>query len=152
MVPGREKASMMAPAVEQAPPAPPPSQGPAERSGAGPEEGGGRRRRPGRRTAVERREAVLALLAGKASVDQIAREYGVHPETVDGWKKDAIAAIEEALRRGDARNPRERELALENRKLKAALTDISVERALLGRALEEWKNQSRPSRPRRSRA
>ena len=35
------------------------------------------RGRPGRRSVEERRDAVLALLAGKASVDVLAKKYGV---------------------------------------------------------------------------
>lgn len=40
--------------------------------------------RPGRRTVEERQQAVLDLLAGKASVDQLARRLGVLPATVEG--------------------------------------------------------------------
>ena len=35
-----------------------------------------RRGRPGRRTAAERKQAVLQLLAGKATLDQLARRFG----------------------------------------------------------------------------
>jgi len=42
------------------------------------------RGRPGRRSATERREAVMALLSGKSSADQLARQYGVHIDTVLG--------------------------------------------------------------------
>ena len=36
-----------------------------------------RRGRPGRRSAEDRRDAVLQLLSGKATVDQLAMRYGV---------------------------------------------------------------------------
>jgi transposase-like protein len=42
------------------------------------------RARPGRRTVEERQRAVLELMAGKATVDQIARRLGVHASTVEG--------------------------------------------------------------------
>jgi transposase-like protein len=35
---------------------------------------------PGRRSVEDRQHVVLELLAGKASVDQLARRYGVNPE------------------------------------------------------------------------
>ena len=41
------------------------------------------RARPGRRTTEERMQAVLALLSGKATVDQLAARHGVLPSTID---------------------------------------------------------------------
>ncbi len=71
------------------------------------------RGRPGRRSVAEKRQAVLSLLSGKASVDQLARQYGVSAETVVGWRDQALVGIEEVLARGDSRTPRERELERE---------------------------------------
>jgi hypothetical protein len=42
------------------------------------------RGRPGRPAVEDRTEAVLALLAGKASVDQLAMRDGVRKETIEG--------------------------------------------------------------------
>jgi transposase-like protein len=39
------------------------------------------RGRPGRRTTEERTQAVLELLSGKASVDQLASRFGVQAST-----------------------------------------------------------------------
>ncbi|MGC3998577.1 MAG: hypothetical protein QM767_14370 [Anaeromyxobacter sp.] len=58
------------------------------------------RGRPGRRSAEDRRRAVLELLGGKATVDQVAMRFGVLPETVEGWRADALAGIDAALRQG----------------------------------------------------
>ena len=57
---------------------------------------GGQRGRPGRRSVEERKTAVLELISGKATVDQLARRFGVRPETIEGWRTDALAGIEEA--------------------------------------------------------
>ena len=43
------------------------------------ENGGVVRGQPGRRSVEDRRWAVLELLSGKASVDQVATRYGVKP-------------------------------------------------------------------------
>lgn len=51
------------------------------------------RGRPGRRTVKERQRAVLDVLAGKATADQVARRPGVLPATVEGWRVDALAGI-----------------------------------------------------------
>ncbi|GMV41304.1 MAG: hypothetical protein AMXMBFR64_30200 [Myxococcales bacterium] len=114
-------------------------------------QGGAVRGRPGRRTVAERREAVLAVLSGKASVDQVARRYGVLPETMVGWREQALGGIEAVLARGDSRSPRERELEREVVQLRDLVASLSVERALAVKAIEEWKRQSHPSQPARSR-
>jgi len=108
------------------------------------------RGRPGRRSAEERRRAVLELLAGKATLDQLASRFGVNPETVESWRVDALAGIEQALRRGTAKTPYELELERENKDLKHALTENAIDRALLKRALDQ-ERKGRPSPPTRSR-
>ena len=107
---------------------------------------GGQRGRPGRRSVGERTQAVMELLAGKATIDQLARRSGVRSETIEGWREDALAGISEALRRGSGKTARESDLERENRDLKAAVTQLSIEGAILTRAVE-----SRPTVPARSR-
>lgn len=109
------------------------------------------RGRPGRRSAADRREAVLELLSGKASVDQLAKRYGVLATTVTGWRDDALSGIEEALRHGEGGSPRERELEDRVEELEEALKDVSLKYALASRGVEEWKSTARPTRRRRSR-
>ncbi len=108
------------------------------------------RGRPGRRSLEDRRNAVMELLSGKASVDQVARRYGVQPETVEGWRTSALAGVDLALLTG-GRSERERELEKQVAELREALGRATVERAVALKAVEEWKNQTRPSRPGRSR-
>ncbi len=117
----------------------PPEEG-AERSEA-PSGDGPLRGRPGRRSAADRRDAVLALFAGKASVDQIAKRFGVLPATVEKWREDALEGIESTFRQGK-KSSRERELEQEVKNLRAAVTDISIRSALMEQALK-----TRPSRP-----
>jgi transposase-like protein len=109
------------------------------------------RGRPGRRSASERREAVMALLSGKASADQLARQYGVHADTVLGWRNAAVSAIEEAMVTDGGESSRERALEREVAQLRSALAQAILERAIAMQGVEEWKRASRPSRPARSR-
>ncbi len=88
------------------------------------------RRGPGRRSVEGRTEAVLALLAGKASVGQLAMRCGVRKETIEGWRAEALAGAEAALRHG-GKSPRERELEKELDVAKAALTRAIMQKALL---------------------
>ncbi len=107
------------------------------------------RGRPGRRTVEERRKAVLDVLMGKATVDQIARRLGVEPATVENWRQDAMGGIGEALRRGSGRTARELELEKEVRQLRHVVTQSAIKAALLEQALD-LERQKRPTGPARS--
>ena len=111
-----------------------------------PEENGAQRGRPGRRSAADRTAAVLELMAGKATVDQLARRFGVRPETIEGWRQDALGGIEQAMRQGSGRSAREAELEREVRNLRAAVTDLSIDKALLKRELDKCRPPSVPAR------
>lgn len=116
----------------------------AERSAA--EDGAGARRgRPGRRSAEERAEAVLQLLAGKATVDQLAFRFGVQASTIEKWRELALEGIEQTMRQGTARSPHEQELARKLATLERAFTDLAIRHELVQRAVAE-----RPSRPGKS--
>ena len=108
------------------------------------------RGRPGRRSAAERREAVMSVLSGKASIDMVAKQYGVLPSTVEGWREAAVLAIEQAMAQGTS-TPKERELSAKVEELEVALKRISVDFALAMNGVEEWKKTARPTRPARSR-
>ncbi len=104
------------------------------------------RGRPGRRSAEERSEAVLELLSGKATVDQIARRFGVRASTVEGWRDQALEGIGEAMRQGTGKSARELALERDLASLEKAFTHLAIKHELVERALKE-----RPSRPGRSR-
>ena len=104
------------------------------------------RGRPGRRSAEERTQAVLELLSGKASVDQIARRFGVRAETVEGWREQALEGVGEAMRQGTGKSVRELALERDLASLEKAFTHLAIKHELVERALKE-----RPSRPGRSR-
>ncbi len=108
------------------------------------------RSRPGRRTVEERQRAVLDIMAGKATVDQVAKRLGVLPETVEGWRDEAVAGMAEALRRGSGKSARELELEKENRQLRDVVTKTAIQKALLEQALEIERTK-RPTAPARSR-
>jgi hypothetical protein len=92
----------------------------------------------------------MRLLSDRSTADQLTRQYGVPPETVPDWRDAALAGIESALASGDGRNERKCELELKVDTLKETLGQATVDRALAIRAVEEWKEQSRPFRPKRS--
>lgn len=123
--------------------------GRAPSEAGGSEEGADVRARPGRRTVEERQSAVLELLSGKATVDQIARRLGVHASTVEGWRTDALGGIEEALRRGSGKTSAELELERKNSQLESFVTKLSIQKCLLEQALD-IERAGRPTGPARS--
>ena len=107
------------------------------------------RGRPGRRSAEEKRIAVLQLLAGKATLDQLAQRYGVKPQTVERWREQALGAVEDALR-GGGRNPRERDLEKQVDQLRSVVTDLSIDKEILKREVDRLKvGPTKPGRSRR---
>ena len=117
----------------------------AERSEAEAVGEGVRRGRPGRRTVEERTTAVLELLGGKASLDQLASRFGVQASTIEAWRQEALIAVERAMRQGSSKPPEL--LALERRyaDLEKSFTRVAMKHELLERALSE-----RPSVPGKS--
>ena len=104
------------------------------------------RGRPGRRTAEDRTQAVLELLSGKASVEQISRRLGVQPKTVEGWRETAVEGLSQSLRQGSAKSRQERSLERELKSLEKAFTRLAIKHEILEREL----GKRRPSRPERS--
>ena len=107
------------------------------------------RGRPGRRSAADREEAVLELMSGKASVDQLARRFGVQAETIEGWRTEALEGVRQAMRRGTGRLERETELERQIELLRHTVTEGAIAQALLKRALDE-ERKARPTPPARS--
>jgi transposase-like protein len=107
------------------------------------------RGRPGRRSAEDRRRAVLELLGGKATVDQIAMRFGVLPQTVEGWRDDALAGIDAALKQGTGKSARELELEAEVEVLRETALNATMQVTLLQKAMGIKPRPSRPARSRR---
>ena len=104
-----------------------------------------RRGRPGRRSAEDRTTAVIELLQGKASIDQLATRFGVRAGTIEGWRDEALKAVAAAMRQGSAKSARERELERKLKSLERVHTDLAIRHELVERALKD-----RPTPPGRS--
>jgi len=107
------------------------------------------RGRPGRRTVEERRRAVLELLGGKATVDQVAMRFGVLPQTVEGWRDDALAGIDAAMKQGTGKSARELDLEAEVEVLRETALNATMQVTLLQKAMGIKPRPSRPARSRR---
>jgi hypothetical protein len=100
--------------------------------------------RGGRMSRPRKREAVLRLLRGE-DLELVSRSLGVTAATLSGWRDDFLAAGEAAL----ASRPVDGQ-ALENRRLKAKLGELMLERELLAEKIAVLE-ADRPLARRRSR-
>jgi hypothetical protein len=73
----------------------------------------------------------------------------VHVATVEGWRQNALAGMEQALRRGTGKTAEELELEQKNRELEKVVTNLSIQKCLLEQALEV-ERAGRPIVPARS--
>ncbi len=92
---------------------------------------------------------MLELLGGKATVDQVAMRFGVLPQTVEGWREDALAGIDAALKQGTGKSARELELEAENTVLRETALNAQIQVTLLQKAMGITPRPSRPARSRR---
>jgi len=106
---------------------------------------GSQRGRPGRRTAEDRTQAVLELLSGKASVEQLSQRYGVQPETIEKWRAAALEGMSQAMRQGNATTARERELQKDLSALEKAFTKLAIRNEVAERELRK-RGPTRPGR------
>lgn len=106
---------------------------------------GSQRGRPGRRTAEDRTQAVLELLSGKASVEQLSQRYGVQPETIEKWREAALEGMSQAMRQGNATTARERELQKDLSALEKAFTKLAIRNEVAERELRK-RGPTRPGR------
>lgn len=104
------------------------------------------RGRPGRRTIEERSQAVLELLSGKASVQQLSMRFCVQEETIMKWREDALQGMSASLRRGTGKSARERALEKELNSLRSAFTDLAIRNELIERSLRVDRPPSRRGR------
>ena len=62
----------------------------------------------GRYSVAIKKQVIKEALSGEKTLAQIASDFGIRPETVKDWKKQAWHAIEESLTRKGLRSELER--------------------------------------------
>jgi transposase len=45
-------------------------------------------------------QVALAAVKGDKTINELAKQYGVHPTLIHGWKKQLLAGVEEVFARG----------------------------------------------------
>jgi transposase-like protein len=90
----------------------------------------------------DRTQAVLELLSGKATIDQISRRLGVQHATVEKWKEIALEGLAGSLKAGSGKTQRERNLERELKTLENAFTRLAIKHEIAERELGR-----RPTQP-----
>lgn len=85
-------------------------------------------------TKTQKRDAVLAVLAGKATVSEVCRELGISAQTFARWREQALAGMEDALADKDDRNRREADLERRLDDAERTIGRLALENDLLGKA------------------
>ena len=93
------------------------------------------RGRPQRPSVDAKEKAILELLTGKATVEQISRRLNVTVDTVEGWRAQALAGVSNGLRYA-GRSPREAELERDLRSAKDALGKAMIYQQILEKKQE----------------
>jgi transposase-like protein len=91
---------------------------------------------PGRRwTGEEKANIVLEILATSTSTAEVCRRYNVSPTLVYRWRSSFVQAGTRGLSGTDA-SDREKQLELENKRLKEMVADLALANEVLkkGRA------------------
>jgi transposase-like protein len=85
-------------------------------------------------TKTQKRDAVLAVLAGKQTVSEVCRELGISAQTFTRWRSAALTGLEDALADKDDRNRREAELERKLDDAERTIGRLALENDLLGKA------------------
>ncbi len=72
--------------------------------------------------------------AGKATVEQLAKRLAVLPETIEGWRAEALSVIEGAFRQKPQTSERERQLERDKESLERVVTKLVMKTEPLERA------------------
>ena len=111
------------------------TEGSANTGGGEAPAGASPRGRPQRPSLDAKEKAVLELLSGKATVEQITRRLNVTADTVEGWRAQALHGLSNGVRHG-GRSPREVELERELRSAKDALGKAMIYQQILEKKQE----------------
>ena len=81
-------------------------------------------------TVQEKATIVMEVLTTNAPLSEVCRKYNVSPTQVYKWKETFLQAGRKAMAGTDA-SARERQLEMENRKLKEMIADYALANELL---------------------
>ena len=80
-------------------------------------------------------KVVLATIRGEGTMAELASRYGIHPNMITKWKKQALAAIKEGFGPNSPNRDLSREAEIKT--LQAKVGELIVERDFLAKAFNQ---------------
>ena len=85
-------------------------------------------------TAVQKRDAVLAVLAKRKTVSEVCRELAVSETSFNRWRELALEAIDEAMKGKGDRSGRDADVQRRLAEAERIVGRLALENELLGKA------------------
>jgi len=79
-------------------------------------------------------KVALAAIRGDGTIAELASEYGVHPNMITKWKRDALEGMKESFQRGHGKDRTNQEAEI--KRLQAKIGELVVERDFFSKAFE----------------
>ena len=103
---------------------------------------GGKMENQRQQISVERKKFILNRhLRGGETIASLSREYGIHPVTIYNWKRLARMKKSEKEQVSDEILAELERLRKENKQIKKALADVSIDKSILQDANEILKKK-----------
>jgi transposase len=80
-------------------------------------------------------KVALAVIRGDGTLAELASRYGIHPNMITKWKKQALAGIKEGFGRNSHARDNHREVEIKT--LQAKVGELIVERDFLAKAFDQ---------------
>lgn len=79
-------------------------------------------------------KVALAAIRGDGTIAQLASQYGVHPNMITKWKREALSNMKDGFTRGGTAKPVDHES--EVKELRAKIGELVIERDFLSKAFD----------------
>ena len=79
-------------------------------------------------------KVALAAIRGDGTIAELASQYGVHPNMIAKWKREALDGMKDTFRRGSGKDRSHHEEEI--KRLQAKVGELVIERDFLSKAFD----------------
>lgn len=80
-------------------------------------------------------KVALAAIRGDGTIAELSSKFGVHPNMITKWKRQALSGMKESFSHGRPKNQEDHEA--EVKRLQAKIGELVVERDFLSKAFDQ---------------